>query len=140
MNKQWLDANVILRFLLNDHPEHSLKARELIEEAPEENRLLQVPGCILCEVIYVLEGLEIPRSEIGEVLLEFSAVQNIQLTPEEPLLEALVQYRDLEIDFPDLLLMSLGRTKSEMVWSFNKNDFQNLAGPWSVPGKETDDG
>jgi predicted nucleic-acid-binding protein len=44
-----VDANIILRYLLNDHDELSLQARQIIDEQEVE-----VPIEVLCEVVFVL--------------------------------------------------------------------------------------
>jgi len=46
-----IDANVVLRYVLNDHPELSSKAREIIDQ-----NMVEVPIEVLCEVVYVLAG------------------------------------------------------------------------------------
>jgi len=133
MKENWLDANVILRFLLNDHQSHSKRALELIETAGAQEMLLKVPSFILCEVIYVLEGLEFSRESISRKLIDFSRLPAIKYVPEEILIEALLEYPEKNCDFPDILLMSLARNKKETAWSFNKNDFRHLGGPWQQP-------
>ncbi len=133
MKESWLDANVILRFLLDDHPEHSKRAFELIKSAGEEERILKVPPFILCEVVYVLEGLGFTAAEICERLVKFSRISGILFEPESILLEALFEYRETEADFPDVLLMAHGREADQTVWSFNTTDFENLTGPWKEP-------
>ncbi|NLX25849.1 MAG: type II toxin-antitoxin system VapC family toxin [Lentisphaerae bacterium] len=47
-----VDANVILRYLLGDHPEHSEQAAEIIDRFS-----VFVSGEVLCEVVYVLSGV-----------------------------------------------------------------------------------
>ena len=46
-----VDANVLLRYLLNDHPVMSPMAREIIQTGA------QTPPGILAEVVYVLKGV-----------------------------------------------------------------------------------
>jgi len=48
---QKIDANIILRYVLNDHPDLSSRAKEIIDQ-----HIVEVPIEVLCEVIYVLAG------------------------------------------------------------------------------------
>jgi len=131
--KNWLDTNVILRFLLDDHPRHSTKALELIKNAHKDGIQLNVTPFVLCETVYVLEGLEFERSTIVERLIQFSSLNSVQYTLEETMLSALIDYKETGGDFPDALLINMGRSNDETVWSFNKSDFTNFSGPWESP-------
>ena len=64
-----LDANVILRYLLNDDDRMASEAGNIIKNMP-----VQVTMEIVTEVVYVLKGVyHIGRMEIGECLLDFLA-------------------------------------------------------------------
>ena len=61
-----LDANVILRYLLNDDD-------RMASEAIIKNMPVQVNIEIVAEVVYVLKGVyHIDKMEIGQCLLEFT--------------------------------------------------------------------
>ena len=45
---QKIDANIILRYIMNDHEELSPKAKKIIEQ-----NIVEVTVEILCEVVYV---------------------------------------------------------------------------------------
>ena len=45
----YIDANVILRYVLDDHAELSPKAKRLIDE-----NIVETPVEVLCEVVFVL--------------------------------------------------------------------------------------
>jgi predicted nucleic-acid-binding protein len=47
---QKIDANIVLRYVLNDHAVLSLKAKEIID-----NHVVEVPVEVICEVVYVLK-------------------------------------------------------------------------------------
>lgn len=47
-----IDANVILRYLLGDHPDHSKRAAEVIDQSS-----VFVACEVICEVVYVLGGV-----------------------------------------------------------------------------------
>lgn len=47
---QIADANIVLRYVLNDHPELSMCAAEILEYQD-----VVVPVEVICEVVYVLQ-------------------------------------------------------------------------------------
>ena len=49
-NMKKIDANVFLRYVLDDHAEMSPKAREIIDR-----HIVEIPVEVLCEVVYVLK-------------------------------------------------------------------------------------
>ena len=64
--RKLIDANIILRYLLNDNPEMSEKAKEIINDGA-----FTIPE-VMAEVIYVLKGVyKVERQEISDVLQEF---------------------------------------------------------------------
>lgn len=73
-----LDTNIVLRFLLDDVPEQSKKATNLIES----DTVLYVTDVIVIEVIYVLEKVfEVSRSDIRELVLGFLGFSNVVHNP-----------------------------------------------------------
>ena len=67
-----IDANVVLRYVLNDHPELSSKAREIIDR-----NIVEIPIEVLCEVVYVLAGYYgIDRKSISTGLQRFFNKRN----------------------------------------------------------------
>ena len=60
------DANIILRYILNDHEELSAKAAEIIE-----NNLATLPIEVACEIVFVLQKVyQVERDKIQRVLSE----------------------------------------------------------------------
>jgi predicted nucleic-acid-binding protein len=58
---QKVDANIVLRYVLDDHADLSPRAKEIID-----NNTVEVPVEILCEVVYVLNGYyEVDRLAIS---------------------------------------------------------------------------
>ena len=61
-----IDANIILRYLLGDHPEMSVKAKEIVLSGA------QTTAEVLAEVVYVLKGVyQVERSDIAETVGSF---------------------------------------------------------------------
>ena len=68
-----VDANILLRYILNDHKELSLKAKEIID-----GQAVEIPIEVLCEVIYVLSGhYDIDKKSISTELKRFLIKLNV---------------------------------------------------------------
>src|SRR5580658_3964281 len=64
------DANVFLRFLRNDHPEHSPAAKQMMEQAANDEVILRVPEIVVADIFYTLTapGMKIPRAAAARQL------------------------------------------------------------------------
>ncbi|ADV45872.1 PIN domain-containing protein [Nitratifractor salsuginis] len=101
-----LDANYILRYLLNDNADMFRQAVQTIE-----NEECFVPGEVLGEVIYVLSGhYGVPRSEVADVLEALLALPNLHSFEDGVYYEdALRLFAESSLDYVDCLLCSIGR-------------------------------
>lgn len=129
----WLDANVVLRFLLGDHPEQSPRAAALISRAETGEMTLAVSQHIICEVVYVLEGQGHDRKGICSALTRFASIRGVSIEGAEAIITALLHYRDAGIDFADALLYSKAALRGERLWTFNKKHFRRLGAGWQEP-------
>jgi len=109
-----VDANVVLRYLLKDTYQAEA-AREMIEE-----RGVSIPGEVLAEVVYVLEGVyDVPRKRIAETLKRLMALPTVRGDrPTEILEKALDHYAERNIDYVDALLCAW--SSEEEVATFDK--------------------
>lgn len=113
-NMQLLDANVILRYLLNDHAEMSLKARDVISSGNTYTK----PE-VISEVIYVLEKIyHIDKNGIYTSI--HSLLNDISCIEKECILCATDIYRSISLDFVDCLLIAYHRINNENIFSFDK--------------------
>ena len=99
-----LDANYILRYLLQDHEVMSQEAKEVIV-----NEYCFLLNEVLAEVIYVLGGVyKIPKVVIAETLLVFVQFENMKMhEPKSIIIEALTLYKELNLDFVDCCLCAM---------------------------------
>ena len=66
-----LDANILLRFLTNDHPVHSAATKKLFADAGSGKISLRIPFIAITETIFTLQSYyEIDRADIGRELLK----------------------------------------------------------------------
>ena len=113
-NMQLIDANVILRYLLNDHAEMSSAARTLISSGKAYTK----PE-VITEVIYVLNRVyQIEKGDIKNFIL--SLLDDISCNESECVLLATDIYTSISLDFVDCLLIAYHRINHENIFSFDK--------------------
>ena len=66
-----IDANIILRALLQDVPTHASKVQLLLEKAEAGEVVLLIPEPVISDVVYVLSGMKIPKHEITGAIREW---------------------------------------------------------------------
>ncbi|ADI27362.1 PIN domain-containing protein [Geobacillus thermoleovorans] len=116
INMKIIDANIILRYLLNDHDELSGKAATIIED----NKVLLLREVIV-EVVYVLEKVyNVKNDEISDILLELLKYDNIEVDDIEVVEEALALFGKRRLDFVDTLLYAYNKVKGYQVYTFDK--------------------
>ncbi len=120
MNVQWqknmqlVDANVIIRYLLNDSPQLSEKARSIISNG----RAYAKPE-IIAEVVYVLQ--KVYRIEKGIIRkFIYALFHDISCTEYECVLSAIDIYASVSLDFVDCLLIAYHQINQETIFSFDK--------------------
>ena len=111
-----LDANVVLRFLLNDLPAQSAKARRLITDSQ-----CYVSDVILTEVVFVLEKVRgLRRPDIAVLLKRLISLENVVCN--QAILERAIDLftRTNQLSFPDCYLAIEALLSNDTVMSFDK--------------------
>ncbi|SHE90469.1 Predicted nucleic-acid-binding protein, contains PIN domain [Thermoanaerobacter uzonensis DSM 18761] len=111
-----VDANIILRYLLNDTEELAEKAAEILE-----NYEVFVPTGVIAEIVYVLEKVyKVKNDEISDTLRELIEYENLKVDDFEVIEEALKLYSKRKLDFVDTLLYAYHKVKNYEVYTFDK--------------------
>lgn len=124
-----LDANVLLRFFLQDDPKQSPAATAFFKKAEAQDMDLFLQDAIVAEVTFVMERVyRRSREQIADALLDF--VQNPFITVQNSatLSDALLRYRTHPVDFPDALVAAEAASRRIPAVSFDKdlNRFQDI--------------
>ena len=114
-NMQYLDANIILRYILEDHTELSPKAKKLIDE-----NIVETPIETLCEVVYVLTRVYgINRKEIADTLLDFYENTNCILLHREAIIKGIKYFGENSLDFVDCILAGYYEIENSIIHTFD---------------------
>lgn len=111
-----VDANIILRYLLQDAVQFLEQARDKIE-----NHHVFIPNEVIAEVVYVLEKVyHVERVHIFDSLQNLLSYSNITTHDKSILVEALKVYSEIKIDFVDSLLFAYSKIGGHTVFTFDK--------------------
>jgi predicted nucleic-acid-binding protein len=114
-NMKIADANVYLRYLINDNHNLYNKAKNLIE-----NNDISLPNEVLCEIVYVLEKVyKVERHIISETLIDLVGQPNINVIESNVAIYALKLYMGRMIDFVDCLLAAYATVNQYEILSFD---------------------
>lgn len=109
-----LDANVILRYLLNDNQSMAEEAEKHIEEGSAS-----VTAEVIAEVVYVLHGVySLERNIISETIKGFLSL--VVCSDKESLILALNTYAEHNLDFVDCLLFAYHAVKGVEIVTFDR--------------------
>ncbi len=113
-NNVLLDANAVLRFLMDDIHDQHLKVKEAIENS---NCFLILP--VVQEAVYVLEGYySVPRDLIRKSFISFMDAVGIE--DEDVYLKAFDYYTESpKLDFVDCILCSYHSERNLDVLTFD---------------------
>jgi predicted nucleic-acid-binding protein len=115
-----IDANVILRYLLQDHQELYKKAEEIFNRILLGELKAFIPTFIVAEVVYVLQKVyKVDRPTISQVLTELLKPKGVKTENKKILFEALRIYAQRNLDFADCLLCAY--SKNYEIFSFDKD-------------------
>lgn len=117
-----VDANLILRYLLQDSAQFIEQASDKLENYP-----VFIPNEVIAEVVYVLEKVyKVERPLIFDSLRNLIRYDNISTPNNSIVLEALKVYSEVKIDFVDSLLYAYSKIGGHTVFTFDKKLNQML--------------
>jgi predicted nucleic acid-binding protein len=117
-----LDANVILRFLRNDHPTHSPAAQRLFAEAKAGTVRLVLSEVTTAEIFYVLTSCyKHARADAAARLLPLIQSDALEIDCRNRVVDTLLRVEKANVDFGDAYLASCASEKGDSVASFDKD-------------------
>jgi len=128
MPTYYLDANVILRFLLRDNEKLFLRAKEVFTAAQQGKTQLVVTTETILELNYVLRGAlyKLSREKTAEQLSVIVSTPYLEIPDRLILSNALQKYTHLNVDLADLILFEKARIVGAEVVSFD-SDMKKIA-------------
>src|SRR5438093_1482278 len=98
----FVDTNLFLRHLLNDHPDHSPRATTYFRRIAQGEIQVRTSEIVIFEVVFTLERTyKKPKSEIRDSLLDLLAFPAIVLPGKQHFVRVFDYYINLNISFAD---------------------------------------
>lgn len=100
-----LDANILLRYLLDDVPELTDRCEALLLRVQRGAETVWLPDIALADVIWTLRSFyERSKAEIKDILLPILSLRGIHLRDRAIVFQALALFSEKNIDFSDALI------------------------------------
>ncbi|MBS3984113.1 MAG: PIN domain-containing protein [Selenomonadales bacterium] len=128
-NGEVIDANVVLRYLVDDG-DQATRAGLLLQAADQEEKTLLLPDLALADIVWVLEKVyKTPRPEIRDAVSVLLSVRGLKFSAGKALVaDALALYAEKNIDWSDAFIAGqMTGMKLRTIYSFDK-DFDRIPG------------
>lgn len=110
-----VDANIVLRYLLDDHAELSAQAAVI----PDQEKVT-LPIEAACEVVFVLQKVyAVHREEIQHLLTDLLTETLVAMEKPEVFIKALEYYGSSTLDFVDTLLCAYHTVEGQNIFTFD---------------------
>ena len=117
-----VDANIIIRFLLNDHPKLSQLATSLFSKAQKKLIKIYLDEVILAEVIWTLSSFyKIKKADLIDNIEKLLSQDWIVNTKKKSMLKALYLYKSSNLDYIDCWIFIVSQTLKFKLETFDKN-------------------
>jgi predicted nucleic acid-binding protein len=117
-----VDANVFIRFLLNDHPVHSEAAKRVVARAEMREITLEVPFIALTEMVFTLGSFyKRDRAVISLEILKILKTPGINFRGPKWAFDALEEFGKRNVSFGDACIAAEARVSEIPVYSFDKD-------------------
>jgi len=122
-----LDTNVLLRYLMQDDPEHSKRATSILEKKLSEQKPGFISTVVLVETCWTLRNFyKIDREGIEAMLDRFLVAPELEFEHREEIWKALRLSRSGSIDFVDGLIGVISESHGcEYTLTFDKKASKN---------------
>lgn len=125
----FLDTNVILRYLTRDDPVKAERCFELFQRVKRKEIKLTTSETVLAEVVYVLSSRSVynqAREQVRNLLLPIVSLSGVLVLHRRSFLRALELFAVTNMDFEDCLsLAHMERLKIKTIVSYDR-DFDRV--------------
>lgn len=122
-NLKIIDANIILRFLLNDLPEQAERCSLLLQRVERGEETVFLPDLALADIVWTLEKFyRQPKERIRELMLPLIALRGMRLTSKSVARNALNFYVNKNLDWTDAFIAAgMKASGNREIYSYDKH-------------------
>jgi len=123
MKKRYIiDTNVILRFLLKDHPSHHQKAKKVFKKAEKKEIVLILIPQVIFEIDYVLRGVySLTKEKRVKLMTNLVSSPTLDVPNRNLILKVLKHYQVINVDLVDLYIYELSISMGVNTLSFDQD-------------------
>jgi len=129
MEHAFVNANVILRYLLRDDETKAQRCLELLEKAERREIILHTTDLVIAELVWVLESpatYDLPRETIRDLLLPVIFLPGLKLPGKKLYRQIFDLYVDQGVDFIDAYnAVHMGKQGLTRIYSYD-SDFDRI--------------
>ena len=124
----FLDTNILLRHLRQDHPQHSPRATALLSRIEQGDIRVRVSEIVIAETVFTLQrSYKVPKADVAQALLLVLDLPGIELRGKGKYKAIFDLYVRLNIPFPDAYqAVQMRRAGSTQIYSFDE-DFDRIS-------------
>ncbi len=117
-----IDTNVLVRFLVEDDPRQTAKAKKRLSDAQAASEPVFVATIVLAESVWVMERVyDLGREEIAQALESLITTSGFRVSDRDGVLDALAAYLTRKGDLADFLIRREGELAgASPVFTFDK--------------------
>lgn len=132
MELQFIDTNLIIRYLTRDHPDQAARAFEVFQEMEKGTLRVTTSEAVIVEVVWVLSSpklYNVSREDIRKHLTNILSFRGLHLPHKRSYLEAVELYGSIpRLSFVDALnVVHMKRRRISAILSFD-TDFDYVSG------------
>lgn len=117
-----IDANVVIRFLLNDHPELSQQAKSIFLTAQQRLRKIYLDEVVVAEVVWTLSSFyKIKKADLVDRLEKILSQDWIVNPRKSLILKSLDLFRSVNLDYIDCWVFIIAKSLGMTLETFDKN-------------------
>ena len=121
MTSYLLDANPILRFLLNDIPAQATQTETLLQQAGRLEVSVTIPTIVLTEIVFTLtKTYRWPKDQVVNALLTLATSPSLDIQNRPLIIEALNIFKNHPLGFTDSLLLAESKDTGKIIFTFDK--------------------
>ncbi|KAA3613037.1 MAG: PIN domain-containing protein [Calditrichaeota bacterium] len=108
-----IDTNILVRFIVADHPQQSKQAYTFITKNCTKENPGFISHIVLCELVWVLQrSYNFPKKSIIETLKLILISEEFNIQYSQIIFEAIREYEIYSGDFADYLIGQIGKINS----------------------------
>ncbi len=120
--KKLIDANVVLRYLLQDDDALFRKASVLLEKVKEGEEAVIIPESVLAECVYVLlKVFKVDRRRISEKLRGLLAYKGVVNPDKKDLFDAIILFGQTQLSIVDCIACSKSVNNAMSLVTFDED-------------------